>query len=217
MFTELMNVAGKGTESFVRRDLLLHGQQEIKSKWGGNDFVRLGLCPWASGVIDKLRFLLLQAVCVMPDMSRRILVREDITDEDQAKELFIQEGTHLPFKTNAIDILISPKDNRDTGGDWNDFAEVHDLLFQTISDCHETLRQFMEDELENGELYDIGEHVLIAAFHPQYEFGGIEPEEAYLHYEKRAPFPVPFECLSASAHFITIALADDESSAYGSH
>ena len=63
----------------------------------------------------------------------------------------------------------------------------------------------MEDELENGELYEIGEHVLIAAFHPQFEFGGapcpsacwecslcagLEPEEAYLNYEKRAPFPV---------------------------
>jgi hypothetical protein len=30
----------------------------------------------------------------------------------------------------------------------------------------------------------------VAVFHPQFEFGGLEEEDAVLHYEKRAPIPL---------------------------
>ena len=34
----------------------------------------------------------------------------------------------------------------------------------------------------------MGDDVLVACFHPQYEFGG-EPPDAPIHFEKRSPYP----------------------------
>ncbi|EKX42182.1 hypothetical protein GUITHDRAFT_111748 [Guillardia theta CCMP2712] len=143
-----------------REQMIADSDENVRfiREWAIQHVVRLGLCPWASGVIDRIR----------------IIVREDITDEEDAKDLFIEEAKMLidtPEDELPTTILAFPNLYPDFL-DWNDFSEV------------------MEDELENGELYEIGEHVLIAAFHPQFEFGGLEPEEAYLNYEKRAPFPM---------------------------
>lgn len=45
---------------------------------------------------------------------------------------------------------------------------------------------FLEEHLAEGPLAD---DVLVACFHPQYEFGG-EPKDAPIHFEKRSPYPV---------------------------
>jgi len=45
---------------------------------------------------------------------------------------------------------------------------------------------FLEEHLEESPL---GEDVLVACFHPQYEFGG-EPADAPIHFEKRSPYPI---------------------------
>lgn len=55
---------------------------------------------------------------------------------------------------------------------------------------------FLEEHLEDSPL---GDDVLVACFHPQYEFGG-EPEDAPIHYEKRAPYPI-FNLLRAQRVF----------------
>jgi uncharacterized protein len=55
---------------------------------------------------------------------------------------------------------------------------------------------FLEEHLEDSPL---GEDVLVACFHPQYEFGG-EPPDAPIHYEKRSPYPV-FNLLRAQRVF----------------
>jgi hypothetical protein len=49
----------------------------------------------------------------------------------------------------------------------------------------------LADDLEvGGNLEHVGDDVLIAVFHPQFEFGGLEEEEEVLNFEKRAPIPI---------------------------
>jgi hypothetical protein len=51
----------------------------IVMRWAVEHVVRHGLCPYAAGVIDKMR----------------IVVRSDITDAESARGAFLQEASHL--------------------------------------------------------------------------------------------------------------------------
>lgn len=55
---------------------------------------------------------------------------------------------------------------------------------------------FLEEHLEESPL---GEDVMVACFHPDYEFGG-EPKDDPIHFEKRSPYPV-FNLLRAKRVF----------------
>jgi Fe-S-cluster containining protein len=46
---------------------------------------------------------------------------------------------------------------------------------------------WLEDFVEGDEL--LGEHILVACFHPGHTFAGVDPDDS-LHWEKRAPYPV---------------------------
>lgn len=106
----------------------------------------------------------------------RILVAEDVTDPDAALALVVREGERLVATAEEelpTTILALPNFLPDDFLAWNSFIET------------------LEDALDlGGGLEALGDEVLVAAFHPLFQFGGLEPEEAVLDYEKRAPLPV---------------------------
>mmetsp|Transcript_17042 Transcript_17042/g.25022 ORF Transcript_17042/g.25022 Transcript_17042/m.25022 type:complete len:139 (+) Transcript_17042:213-629(+) len=49
----------------------------------------------------------------------------------------------------------------------------------------------LADDLdEGGKLEEVGDDVLVAVFHPQFEFGGLDEQDQVLNFEKRAPIPI---------------------------
>jgi hypothetical protein len=122
--------------------------------------VRLRLCPYAAAVVDKMR----------------IVVRLDIADEDSARALFLEEAQYMmgrPEEDVPTTILALPNLLSDDFLSWHFFTE-----------------ELAGDLDEGGKLEEVGDDVLIAVFHPQFEFGGIDKEDEVLNFEKRAPIPI---------------------------
>jgi hypothetical protein len=136
--------------------------ERVVRKWAVEHVVRLGLCPFAAGVIDGMR----------------VVVRGDISGEAAARAAFEEEAAYLmgrPEEEVPTTILALPNLYSDDFIGWHGFTEQ------------------LADDLEvGGRLEEVGDDVLVAVFHPQFEFGGLrcEEEEEVLNFEKRAPMPL---------------------------
>lgn len=97
---------------------------------------------------------------VLPSPSRTEIIEKVLTE---ALDLI---GT--PEEITSTTVIIAPNAFVD------DFASFYEAEL------------FFDDHLQEGAL---GEEVLIACFHPQYQFGGLLDDDP-VHFEKRSPFPV---------------------------
>jgi hypothetical protein len=106
----------------------------------------------------------------------RVVVSLDVTDETSARELFVREARYMMGRSEEevpTTILALPNLLTADFMAWNFFTE-----------------ELAEDLEEGGALEHIGDDVLIAAFHPHFEFGGLEEKDDVLNFEKRAPLPM---------------------------
>ena len=128
--------------------------------WAIQHVVRLGLCPYAAGVVEGMR----------------TVVRGDISSEAAARALFLNEAKFLMDHTEEqvpTTIVALPNLYPEDFMRWHLFTEQ------------------LADDLEvGGTLEHIGDDVLVAVFHPAFEFGGLDDEDEVLNYEKRAPMPL---------------------------
>mmetsp|Transcript_14684 Transcript_14684/g.22819 ORF Transcript_14684/g.22819 Transcript_14684/m.22819 type:complete len:207 (-) Transcript_14684:321-941(-) len=135
-------------------------------------YLTVEVLRWAEDHVIRLG-LCPFAAAVMDSMS--IIVRSDVIDEESALQLFLEQANRImetPEEELPTTILALPNLFPEFE-DWNDFTTA------------------LEEDLdEGGALEEVGEHVLIAAFHPDFSFAGLAAEEKVLNYEKRAPIPV---------------------------
>jgi hypothetical protein len=132
----------------------------IVQRWAVEHVVRLGLCPYAAGVVDKMR----------------TVVALDIKDAESARKLFLEEARFL---------IKSPESEVPTT-----ILALPNLFAEDFMEFHSFTEDLADDLEVGGKLEHVGDDVLIAVFHPQFEFGGLEEEEEVLNFEKRAPIPI---------------------------
>ena len=102
----------------------------------------------------------------------RYAVSDAVSDEALIQDFFVEGKLLLGMEEEDLTttMLIAPK----YAGDIEEFYWLYEWLVDTLEDESEL-------ELKNG--------IQPAFFHPAWSFSGL-PEEAPLHFEKRAPLPV---------------------------
>lgn len=134
--------------------------EQIMQEWAQKHVVRLGLCPWAEAA--------------MP--TAKVVIDEEVVDDEGALQAFLRHADDLrgwDEEKVSTTLLVLPNFAGDDFETWHAFTEE------------------LEDALdEGGALEEIGDEVLVACFHPDFEYAGLEGEDRVLHYEKRSPLPV---------------------------
>eukprot|EP00980_Cylindrotheca_fusiformis_P011145 scaffold2557_cov121-Cylindrotheca_fusiformis.AAC.28 len=141
-------------------------EEEVRRTWNwSRRFVsKLNLCPWAKGSLETQTAM--QVFVAPPNQKIEMLCKQV-----GAKCLeFCQEFPAL--ESAAIFFLVfSPQENHNDDHDLMDFMDFYD---------------WFTDLEDNWEMEDI----IIAPFHPQWQFGGGTDEELLqLDFEKKSPYP----------------------------
>jgi hypothetical protein len=153
---------GKEDDWFLVDNSLINQTAQRTWNWCRHFVLKLNLCPWARASLET-------------EKAMQVFVVTDKMDEKLAENLCYQvadkfveycQDASSNLESAAIFFLIFPEED----GTWGDFVDFYDW-FVDLEDAWET------------------EAVIVAPFHPNWQFGENEDDTLSLAFEKKAPYP----------------------------
>ena len=177
--------------------------KSLVQNWCEKFVLELDLCPWAKASIQTpgaMRFFLVPPLSDASTEMLESMTADEIDRLDGKRRQRMEEIVQSVTKRFQDEILTYDGDDDETPSSILEKAAIYFVVFLPNDDMEGTTTMpllpdsffdFIDWFTELEETWpEDSDNVIVAPFHPSWEFGDVDDLEACLDYEKRSPYPL---------------------------
>lgn len=177
--------------------------KSLVENWCEKFVLELDLCPWAKASIQTpgaMRFFLVPPLSDASSEMLESMTADEIDRLDGKRRQRMEEIVQSVTERFQDEILTYDGDGDESPSSVLEKAAIYFVVFlpnddmedaNTVPLLPDSFFDFIDWFTELEETWpEESDNVIVAPFHPSWEFGGVDDVEACLDYEKRSPYPL---------------------------